>query len=173
MYVVLYCGLRELSHSLSREEIDVWMADFFETGESRSSFMRPGTGKQRNRLSREYSQELFGKFKCAAFVEWIATVMNYNSPMRCDPEYEDFVGKWNDPRPLYVYWEDFLTRKDLQTNDRQENQTSCDPPNVLALAYHTSTASSFIISVNSGSIIPEGMFIVDHTPTFCCPAYQM
>lgn len=162
MYVVLFCGIRWLSHSLTDNAIHVWMKEFFERGSNDDPNQR-GTAKELNRLSRHYSKQLHDRFQCTSFIEWMTIVMNYNAPMRDDPEYENLVGKWNDTGPLYVYWEEFLRTKVLPKNDRQDRKMAGECPSGYATSHYPTTVSSRPISARD-TIVPEGTPIVGHTP---------
>lgn len=163
MYVVLYCGLRWLPHSVPEVSVESrWMNTFFFAGKINADGLVDGAdAKQINRTNRQYTDTLRGRFECAAFWKWMTTVMDYNSPLPGDSKYEKLRKMWNGPRPLYKFWERFLEKYKgaLPERDRVERKSVLAPASVFSTPHHATTASSGMTFVQNGGGMVDSTLI--------------
>lgn len=73
--------------------------------------------------------------------------MNYNAPLPHD--LDKFKNKWNDPQPLFDFWEDFLRSHSLPSDDRTDQGHVFDgeievhePPSASGTVYSATVPSS-------------------------------
>lgn len=162
MYVVLYCGLRWLPHSVEEGEVEtLWMNTFFAAAIIHlRGTVTGGDLKKANRVDREYTNTLGGQFECAAFWKWMTTVMNYNSPLPSSSRYEQLRKMWNGPGPLYKFWDRFLEKNKgtLPERDRVEKK-SVLAPSAFSTPHHATTPSSGIRFVQNSEGPLDGTLI--------------
>ncbi|KAI9062469.1 hypothetical protein FKP32DRAFT_1677406 [Trametes sanguinea] len=119
LYVVLYCALFYLPHSLSGLALTSLHAEFFERLITIDGVTCGGSYKLLNANKRVPSSRI--RWGSAAFAEWLNTVMNYHKP---PPELkEKYKDKWN-ADDLAAFWSHFLETHDLERDDRVVHQIS-------------------------------------------------
>ncbi|KAM5531249.1 hypothetical protein V8D89_015086 [Ganoderma adspersum] len=115
LYVVLYCALLWLPHSISRADLKETIWQIFE----RASWSSPdkafigGEGKFANAVTRMFTKN--AKFSHALH-EWLDTVMDHHIPVNFSEPDRDTT-PWSADQ-LEVFWADFLRRHTLASNDR-------------------------------------------------------
>ncbi|TFK89719.1 hypothetical protein K466DRAFT_597544 [Polyporus arcularius HHB13444] len=130
LYVVLYCSLLWLPHSLSKESLADIIYAMFEAHTTYGDIQAGGDGKIINAHHRSYTDRI--KF-APALNEWLNTVMDYNLPREIEDEDEDedeaevsvnvaneeqWVDRWADPTHLETFWAEFLRTHTLPSDDR-------------------------------------------------------
>ncbi|KAI9062463.1 hypothetical protein FKP32DRAFT_1677401 [Trametes sanguinea] len=119
LYVVLYCGLLYLPHSLTESTLAELYVAFFEKASSLMGNTYGGDGKKMNAQGRLFTRSI--DFGDPAFAEWLNTVMDYHSP---PPELrETYAGYWNGDR-LEEFWSRFLETHELERSNRTVHHLS-------------------------------------------------
>ncbi|KAJ3002982.1 hypothetical protein NUW54_g5551 [Trametes sanguinea] len=94
LYVVFYCGLLYLPHTLSGYDLTTLHDEFFERVINVKGVPAGGGLKLMNSINRLHSNQV--GFQSAPFQEWLDTVMDYHSPPPALREkYKDIRTTWN------------------------------------------------------------------------------
>ncbi|KAI0350370.1 hypothetical protein OH77DRAFT_1431108 [Trametes cingulata] len=116
-YVVLYCSLHHLSHSLTPGELGTFLHEFFDQSAFCFGALRGGTGKGANAGDRFWTRRV--SFRNADLQTWLDTVMDYNGPPRA--RRAELKDHWTNPDYLDTFWGAFLQASSLPCNDRVHN----------------------------------------------------
>ena len=113
LYVVLYCGLLWLPHSLPKSQLAMVISFLFEYSDMLDIGRVGGNGKVLNACHRIHSE-------LAAFSsdlqDWLQTVMEFHRPIaHSEEEYGD---RWTNPDYLDDFWGDYLKTYLLNRDDR-------------------------------------------------------
>ncbi|OSC97317.1 hypothetical protein PYCCODRAFT_1419686 [Trametes coccinea BRFM310] len=119
LYVVLYCALFYLPHSLSGLALTSLHAEFFERMITVDGVTCGGSYKLLNATKRVPSSRI--RWGSAAFAEWLNTVMDYHRP---PPELKDkYKDRWN-AEDLAAFWSQFLETHELERDDHVVHRIS-------------------------------------------------
>ncbi|KAH9849497.1 hypothetical protein C2E23DRAFT_737101 [Lenzites betulinus] len=112
-YVVLYCGLRYLSHDLSMLDFTIFFKEIFQYSVPGIGFTIGGGGKSSIAINRTFTKTTH--FRSAGFQEWLNTIMDYCWPRgELKEKYKDM---WT-PVHVDTYWSEFLKTRELEHDDR-------------------------------------------------------
>ncbi|OBZ71149.1 hypothetical protein A0H81_08673 [Grifola frondosa] len=124
LYVVLYCSLRWLPHSLSADDTSRTIQALFEPHSKVGDSFLGGFAKSSNMFSRTFMGRI--TFKNSILHEWLNTVMNYHHP-RAEQARRGQICKWDDPRHLDTFWGDLLKTSALPEDDKVDHHLPNSP----------------------------------------------
>ncbi|KAI0745673.1 hypothetical protein C8Q76DRAFT_764828 [Earliella scabrosa] len=122
LYVILYCALLCLPHSLSIDDLSLVVSRIFEFSTTLNGTKVGGDGKMANAFTRRYTRSVV--FKNSAIKKWLDAVMDFHTRVEIDDDDsqdEEDLAKW-DPALLDGFWSDFLKHHTLERADRVSNE---------------------------------------------------
>ncbi|KAI0323496.1 hypothetical protein GY45DRAFT_1376288 [Cubamyces sp. BRFM 1775] len=119
LYVILYCSLRHLPHSMRNpEHLYRFIHKFFDDCSYGVGKLHGGDAKLVNSDDRTWTQRI--TFNSKNIADWLNTAMNYHHPPRhLRWEWWD---RWSNPDYLDTFWGAFLERRDLEKDDAVDNK---------------------------------------------------
>ena len=113
LYVVLYCGLLWLPHSLPKRQLAMVISFLFEYSDMLDIGRVGGNGKVLNACHCIHS--VLAAFP-SDLQDWLQTVMEFHRPIaHSEEEYGD---RWTNPNHLDDFWGDYLKTHVLNRDDR-------------------------------------------------------
>ncbi|KAJ2989296.1 hypothetical protein NUW54_g8831 [Trametes sanguinea] len=119
LYVVFYCALCYLPHSLSDRDVTTVHREFFESVFNMKGVSGGGGAKMSNAINRIITKRI--RWGSASFAEWFNTVLDYHHPPST-PIWER-SDKWN-AETLEAFWSHFLETHELERDNRVVHRIS-------------------------------------------------
>ncbi|KAH9889874.1 hypothetical protein C8Q73DRAFT_652721 [Cubamyces lactineus] len=119
LYVILYCSLLHLPHSMRNpEHLYRFIEKFFDDCSYGVGKLHGGDAKLVNADDRTWTQRI--KFDNENIADWLNTAMNYHYPPR--HLRREWWDRWSNPDHLDTYWGAFLEGRDLEEDDAVNNK---------------------------------------------------